>query len=89
MSALLRALADKIIPGSSLATKIALLQQTSTDKNPSREGKGSLPSLSETSELSALQYIVSNDSTRNKIQAELDSGYFALVATVVTMVMQF
>src|SRR5205814_3240801 len=73
-SALLRAMAAKLIPGLSFATKIAILQQTVINEDQSTV---SLPPGTVPNELlkkSVLQYIIENDSTRNEIQAELDGG---------------
>jgi hypothetical protein len=80
LTALLRAIATKVIPGLSLATKIVLLQQTAAEVDDHREA----PSASHSTldggrkEKSALQYMLESDEARNQIQEELASKPFSL-----------
>lgn len=70
--ALLRAIGEKLIPGLSFATKIALLQQTSADDRPSIADSSPADPQDDVFARSALQYILENDAIRNEVQAELD-----------------
>ncbi|KAI1119702.1 putative ABC transporter [Nemania abortiva] len=65
-STLMKAIATKAIPGLSLATRIALLQQTAANDE---DGEA----VHEGLDKSALDYILDNDAARNEIQSELDA----------------
>ena len=67
--ALLRAIADKTIPGLRFSTKIAILQQTAADDDDSTVPPG------EVLQKTPLQYILDSDMVRNEIQAELNSTW--------------
>ena len=67
-STLLRALAGKIIPGLSLATRIVLLQQTATEN-----GSDTLAAIEARKRKPVLQYVLEGDEARNQILEELNS----------------
>lgn len=73
LTALLRAMADKLVPGIPHSTRIAILQQTDAD---SREGKGSFDAgnqkQDETEKKSVLDYVMSSDHHRNYVIARMD-----------------
>ena len=69
--ALLRAIAEKLIPGIPISTRISLLQQTSQDvDDESIKGTDANPHLSKKP---VLQYIVESDAVRNKVLDEVNS----------------
>ncbi|OJJ63777.1 hypothetical protein ASPSYDRAFT_138981 [Aspergillus sydowii CBS 593.65] len=72
-STLLRAMADKLVPGIPHSTRIAILQQTDAD---SRESKGSFDAgnqkQDETEKKSVLDYVMSSDHHRNYVIARMD-----------------
>jgi hypothetical protein len=74
-SAILRAIADKMIPGIAPATRISMLQQTTF-----QEQEQALPDLSslavdkspeKSSQQSALQYVIESDAYRNNYLREV------------------
>jgi hypothetical protein len=74
-SAILRAIADKLIPGIAPVTRISMLQQTTF-----QEQEQALPDLSslaidkspeKTSQQSALQYVMESDASRNDYLREV------------------
>jgi hypothetical protein len=74
-SAILRAIADKLIPGIAPATRISMLQQTTF-----QEQEQALPDLSslaidkspeKSSQQSALQYVIDSDASRNDYLREV------------------
>ena len=74
-SAILRAIADKLIPGIAPATRISMLQQTTF-----QEQEQALPDLSslavdkspeKSSQQSALQYVIESDAYRNNYLREV------------------
>lgn len=79
MVALLRAMADKLVPGITHSTRIAILQQTDAD---SREGQGSFDvgnqKQDEAENKSVLDYVMGSDHHRNYVTARMnckDTGY--------------
>ncbi|KAK3997790.1 putative ABC ATPase [Cladorrhinum sp. PSN332] len=66
-STLLRALAAKVIPGLSLATRIVLLQQTATE-----DGSDTSAAAEPRATKTVLQYILEGDEARNHILEELN-----------------
>jgi len=74
-SAILRAIADKLIPGIAPATRISMLQQTTF-----QEQEQALPDLSslaidkspeKSSQQSAIQYVIESDTDRNNYLREV------------------
>lgn len=73
-AAILKALADKLVPGIAPATRISILQQTTF-----QEQEQLLPDISDLrvdepsqkSEQSALQYVIESDSSRNDYLREV------------------
>jgi hypothetical protein len=74
-SAILRAIADKLVPGIAPATRISMLQQTTF-----QEQEQALPDLSnlvidkspeKSSQQSALQYVIESDAYRNNYLLEV------------------
>ncbi|KAI9714517.1 MAG: hypothetical protein M1820_000478 [Bogoriella megaspora] len=84
-STLLRAMDTKIIPGVSLATRIALLQQTSADDGPPQGSNASMSTPDESLNKSALNYILQNDMVRNEIKADLNGELDSLGAPAITI----
>ncbi|KAL8830870.1 MAG: hypothetical protein Q9191_001195 [Dirinaria sp. TL-2023a] len=68
VQALLRAIGDKIIPGIPHSINIALLQQTASSDAQTVARNFDSEALKE----SALEFIISNDTVKNRIQEELD-----------------
>ncbi|KAK3358576.1 putative ABC transporter [Lasiosphaeria ovina] len=67
-STLLRALAAKVIPGLSLATRIVLLQQTAAE-----DGSGTEAPTGPRGAKTVMQYILEGDEARNQILEELNT----------------
>lgn len=71
--ALLRAMADKLVPGIPHSTRMAILQQTDAD---SREGRGSFDAgnqkLDEAEKKSVLDYVMGSDHHRNYVTARMN-----------------
>lgn len=74
-STLLRALAGKMIPGLSLATKIVLLQQTATGDGS--DSDTSAAAIEPRERKPVLQYILEGDQERNKLLEELNSNTYS------------
>ncbi|OJI97160.1 hypothetical protein ASPVEDRAFT_159327 [Aspergillus versicolor CBS 583.65] len=72
-STLLRAVADKLVPGITHSTRIAILQQTDAD---SREGQGSFDvgnqQQDEAENKSVLEYVMGSDHHRNYVTARMN-----------------
>ncbi|KAK4147276.1 putative ABC ATPase [Dichotomopilus funicola] len=68
-STLLRALAGKMIPGLSLATKIVLLQQTATGSGSDSDTSAAIEPREKKP---VLQYILEGDEEKNKLSEELN-----------------
>lgn len=60
--ALLRAMADKLVPGIPHSTRISILQQTDTS-----DREGSEKNTAETQDKTVLQYVMSSDNHRNEV----------------------
>jgi hypothetical protein len=69
--AILKAVAQKLIPGIPIPTRISILQQTDADKAAAGEGSVSSSSVS-TAKLSVLEQVIDNATSRNEIQREID-----------------
>ena len=72
-------MATKAIPGLSLATRIALLQQTSDNQGEvvlSSDNRD-LTAVDEARKSTTLQYIIDNDMVRNETLAEIKSWFNA------------
>lgn len=68
--AVLRALADRIIPGLPPSLRVAILQQTSTDaENPSPAMNG--PSTSAPEDTTVLQHVIEGDQSRTALIQDL------------------
>ena len=76
MPAILRAVAEKLIPGIPIPTRISILQQTATDEaQHTSTGGGSSQSQSTPtagSQLSVLAEVIDRATSRNEIQREID-----------------
>lgn len=76
-STLLRAMASKLIPGLSYATKISILQQTaSDDESKTQGGDAGSPvvmkdGLGPSADNTALEYVLNGDTTRNEMERKL------------------
>ena len=71
--ALLRAIAEKLIPGIPLSTRISLLQQTSQDvEDEPAKAEDMNPHLSKKP---VLQYIVESDAARNKVLHDVNGEF--------------
>ena len=68
-SALLRAMAEKLIPGISHATRIAILQQSENELNDISQ---SVDAGENARDKSVLEYAMSGDGSRNEILRKLD-----------------
>ncbi|KAH8667612.1 P-loop containing nucleoside triphosphate hydrolase protein [Tricladium varicosporioides] len=70
-SSILKAIAQKLIPGIPIRTRISILQQTSSDSTDisSDEAK---PSTTFNSNLSVLEYVIDKATSRSEIQHEID-----------------
>jgi hypothetical protein len=70
--------AEKLIPGIPIQTRIALLQQTSTS-GPAAEGAGESGESSQGSlssgQLSVLETVIDRATSRNEIQHEIDGKW--------------
>ncbi|KAF4631392.1 hypothetical protein G7Y89_g6740 [Cudoniella acicularis] len=73
-STLLKAVAQKLIPGIPLQTRISILQQTSSDdsSSPSETATAAKSESISTSQLSVLEYVIDKATARNEIQHEID-----------------
>ncbi|EPE24251.1 P-loop containing nucleoside triphosphate hydrolase [Glarea lozoyensis ATCC 20868] len=70
-STILKAVAQKLIPGIPIPTRISILQQTDADK--AAAGDGSVSSIAtSTAKLSVLEQVIDNATSRNEIQREID-----------------
>lgn len=68
--AVLRALADRIIPGLPPSLRVAILQQTSTDaENPSPATNG--PSTFAPEDTTVLQHVIEGDQSRTALVQDL------------------
>jgi len=74
-AAILKAVAEKLIPGISLQTRISILQQTASDgSDPATDAALALSGMSITSDkqTSVLEAVVDRATSRNEIQREID-----------------
>ena len=70
MIALLKAIAQKLIPGIPIQSRIAILQQTDADKEARKD---ITPSQNQ---LSVLEEVIDKATSRNEIQQEIDGMYY-------------
>lgn len=77
--AILKAVAEKFIPGIPIPTRISILQQTSDDgsdasgsSSSSQDGKVAI------SQLSVLEEVIDRATSRNEIQQEIDGKYHTM-----------
>lgn len=71
--ALLKAVAEKLIPGIPIETRISILQQTSV--NEASNADGSEPKVSSSTEhLSVFETVIDRATSRNEIQHEIDGS---------------
>ena len=70
--AVLKAVAQKLIPGIPLPTRVSILQQTDADKAASGEGASNSIATTSTPMLSVLEQVIDNATSRNEIQQEID-----------------
>jgi len=75
-TALLKAIAQKLIPGIPIQTRISILQQTVSEEDSSpEEGKNE-------SKLSVLEEVIDRATSKNEIQHEIDGMSYALQLTI-------
>lgn len=70
LAAILKAVAEKLIPGIPIQTRISILQQTSAD--PSADGKEKPTEAKSEGKLSVLEAVIDRATSRNEIQQEID-----------------
>jgi hypothetical protein len=68
----LKAVAEKLIPGIPIPTRISILQQTATDEQSSLESTQVDSATSSSSQLSVLEEVIDRATSRNEIQREID-----------------
>jgi hypothetical protein len=78
--AILKAVAQKLIPGVPIPTRISILQQTDADKAAAGEVPTKNTSTSASPKLSVLEQVIDNATSRNEIQQEID-GMNSLIHT--------
>jgi hypothetical protein len=74
-SAILKAIAEKLVPGIPIPTRISILQQTATDGSTESEPASSetiAPSANSERQLSVLEEVIDRATSRNEIQHEID-----------------
>ncbi|KUJ14595.1 ABC transporter-like protein [Mollisia scopiformis] len=72
-STILKAVAEKLIPGIPIQTRISILQQTATDGSADGEKAGfSVPAVSSQTLFSVLEAVIDRATSRNEIQQEID-----------------
>ena len=73
-------MAEKLIPGIPIPTRISILQQTSTDETNSgstNEGTSQSKAISTSaSQLSVLEEVIDRATSRNEIQREIDGKFY-------------
>jgi len=72
--AILKAVAEKLIPGIPIPTRIAILQQTSVDEQTKPESCEAVSTTA--SRLSVLEEVIEKATSRNELQCEIDGRYF-------------
>jgi hypothetical protein len=76
--AILKAVAEKLIPGIPLPTRISILQQTSAEDQPASsmavESSQAESSGMSSGQLSVLAEVINKATSRNEIQQEIDGG---------------
>lgn len=72
LEALLKAVAQKLIPGVPILTRISILQQTDADKAVAGGAPANNTSASSSPKLSVLEQVIDNATSRNEIQQEID-----------------
>jgi len=80
----LKAIAEKLIPGIPVQTRISILQQTSTSDERSGEANGGSSgtlSTDDAGKLSVLETVIDRATSRNEIQHEID-GLLDLPSTL-------
>ena len=81
--AILKALAEKLIPGIPLSTRISILQQTATEEPPQasteEQASRAKPSPVPEAQLSVLAEVIDRATSRNEIQCEIDSEPMAFL----------
>jgi len=72
--AILKAIAEKLIPGIPIQTRISILQQTSNDGSEEGEVTNSLQNIKlEGNQMSVLEAVIDRATSRSEIQREIDS----------------
>ena len=83
-SAILKAVAEKLIPGIPKPTRISILQQTSTEEAPPSTG-GETSQVKSTaasdSQLSVLAEVIDRATSQIEIQREIDSQFSSIITT--------
>jgi hypothetical protein len=73
--AILKAVAEKLIPGIPIQTRISILQQTASDgSDPAADAANAFKGLdiSSSNQLSVLEEVIDRATSRNEIQREID-----------------
>jgi hypothetical protein len=68
----LKAIAQKLIPGVPIPTRISILQQTDADKAAAGELPAKSTPTSSSPKLSVVEQVIDNATSRNEIQQEID-----------------
>lgn len=74
----MKAVAEKLIPGIPIQTRISILQQTSTSDPNAASTDGSTAtakSASSSGQMSVLETVIDGATSRNDIQQEIDGSY--------------
>jgi hypothetical protein len=79
LTALLKAVAQKLIPGIPIPTRISLLQQTASDGSGPEDDKSAM------SQLSVLEEVIDRATSRNEIQREIDGEPHDILNCVKTL----
>ena len=66
-------MAEKLIPGIPIPTRISILQQTSTDEQSTADASQTKTAAPSSSQLSVLEEVIDRATSRNEIQHEIDS----------------
>ncbi len=75
MTAILKAVAEKLIPGIPVQTRISILQQTASDgSDPVADAAAAVQALevSDSNQFTVLEEVIDRATSRNEIQKEID-----------------
>jgi len=79
----LKAIAEKLIPGIPIQTRISILQQTSTDGSDSTDSgtvtTSKVQGSTSAGQLSVLEEVIDRATSRNEIQKQIDSEYHVII----------